>query len=81
MSYAIGDLAKSSGNAPPFFDGEVVDGRMTIVPATIYLGKVRWWEYTNDPKQLYCRVCNQQVTKHYLAIDRHLRTMHTPDNI
>ena len=81
MSYAIGDLGKSSGNAPPFFDGEMVDGHMTIVPATIYLGKVRWWEYTDNPEQLYCRLCKQQVTNFYLAIDRHVRTMHTPDNI
>jgi hypothetical protein len=81
MSYAIGDLDRSSGNAPPFFDGEMVDGQMTIVPATIYLGTIRWWDYTDNPKQLFCRICKEPVTNYYLAIDRHVRTMHTPDQI
>jgi hypothetical protein len=81
MAYTIGDLARISGNAPPFAEDELSEGCLTIKPGTIYLGRVRWWQYTDDPKVIFCIICQQQVTNYYLAIDRHVQKCHTPDQI
>lgn len=74
---AIGDLARMSG-AAPFERDELVDGYLTIAPGTIYLGEERWWDYTDDPKQLFCRVCKVTVGNHYLPITTHVREKHQP---
>jgi hypothetical protein len=81
MAYAIGDLARINGRVPPFTDDEVFEGHLTIKPGTIYLGRVRWWQYTDDPKVIYCTLCQQQVTNYPLAIDHHVRDCHKPDQI
>jgi hypothetical protein len=80
-AYAIGDLARVSGREPPYEEGELVDGNLTIRPGTIYLGTVRWWQYTEDPKQLYCTICRTSVTNYYLAISEHVATAHAPGEI
>ena len=81
MSWAIGDLSRFHGSAPPFRADEVVGGRMTIAPGTIYLGKVRWWRYTDEPRVLWCDLCQCKVTNYYLAIDHHVQEGHRPDQI
>ena len=81
MAYAIGDLSRIHGNALPFGEDERFEGYFTIKPGTIYLGQVRWWEYTDDPKVIFCTICHQQVTNYYLAIDHHVQECHKPDQI
>ncbi len=81
MGYTACDLARISGNAPPFAEGDMSDGCLTIKPGTIYLGQVRWWEYTDDLKVIFCTICERYVANFYLAIDYHVQTCHTPDQI
>lgn len=81
MAYTIGDLSRIHGNAPPFAEDEVFECHLTIKPGTIYLGRVRWWEYTDDPKVIFCTICQKQVTNYYLAIGRHVQECHTKDQI
>ena len=79
--WAVGDLARIHGGAPPFAEGERAGGRLTIRPGTIYLGEVEWWRYTDDPRVLFCTLCARRVTNYYLAIDHHVREHHAPDQI
>jgi hypothetical protein len=53
----------------------------TEVAAIPPLERVRWWEYTDDPKVLFCSICQRRVTNYFLAIDHHVRTHHTAGQI
>jgi len=81
MPRAIGDLARQNGNAPPYEIDERVLGYMTISPHTLYLGRVKWWEYTEDEKVIFCTICKTKVSNYYLGIDRHVHEFHTEDQI
>ena len=80
-AYAVGDLARVQGSAPPYADGERVEGHLTIPPGTIYLGRQQWWRPTDDPRFLHCTLCDCPVTNYYLAIDRHVQERHWPDEV
>lgn len=55
------------------------DGYLLIrYSGTIYLGKYKWWTYTNDPKVLHCTVCNCKVTNVCGAISNHAKR-HPPE--
>ena len=79
-AWAVGDLERISGSKPPFEKGERVNGYLTIHPGTVYLGKVEWWQYTENPRELHCTVCDCTVTNYYMAISHHVQRRHSPEH-